>query len=46
MTTTAKIEEMIDREYEHGFYTDIEADTIAVGLNEDAFDYSMLSLDG
>ena len=35
MTTTAKIEEMIDREYEHGFYTDIEADTIAVGLNED-----------
>ncbi len=30
-----KIEELIDREYEHGFVTDIEADEIPAGLNED-----------
>ncbi len=30
-----KIEELIDREYEHGFVTDIETDEIPAGLNED-----------
>src|SRR6185436_11450135 len=29
------IEELIDREYEHGFYTDIETDSVPPGLNED-----------
>ena len=29
------LEELVNREYEHGFYTDIEADTIPPGLNED-----------
>ncbi len=32
---TSKIEELIDREYEHGFVTDIETDAIPAGLNED-----------
>ncbi len=35
MTTTARIEELINREYEHGFVSDIESDTIPVGLSED-----------
>jgi Fe-S cluster assembly protein SufB len=36
MTTPAtKIEDLINREYDAGFYTDIEADTIPSGLNED-----------
>ncbi len=36
MTTAApRIEDIINREYEAGFYTDIEADTIPAGLNED-----------
>jgi Fe-S cluster assembly protein SufB len=35
MTATNKIEELINREYEAGFYTDIEADTIPPGLDED-----------
>ena len=35
MAENAKIEELIDREYEHGFVTDIEADEIPAGLNED-----------
>jgi Fe-S cluster assembly protein SufB len=30
-----KIEELVNREYQHGFYTDIEADTVPRGLNED-----------
>jgi len=30
-----KIEELIDREYEHGFVTEIEADSIPAGLDED-----------
>ncbi len=32
---TKEIEQLVAREYEHGFVTDIEADTIAPGLNED-----------
>jgi len=35
MTTAAKIEDLVNREYEHGFYTDIEADVVPPGLNED-----------
>jgi Fe-S cluster assembly protein SufB len=33
--SASKIEELIDREYEHGFVTDIEADSIPAGLDED-----------
>jgi len=33
--SASKIEELIDREYEHGFVTDIEADAIPPGLDED-----------
>src|SRR5215468_1351134 len=33
--TAPQIEDLINREYEAGFYTDIEADTIPSGLNED-----------
>lgn len=32
---TAMLEEFAEREYEHGFVTDIEADAIAPGLSED-----------
>jgi Fe-S cluster assembly protein SufB len=34
-TATSTIEEFANREYQHGFYTDIEADTVPRGLNED-----------
>jgi Fe-S cluster assembly protein SufB len=34
-TAAPKIEDLINREYEAGFVTDIEADTIPRGLNED-----------
>lgn len=30
-----QMEELVDRRYEHGFYTDIETDTVPPGLNED-----------
>src|SRR2546428_597809 len=30
-----KIDELLNREYSAGFYTDIESDTIPHGLNED-----------
>ncbi len=33
--SATKVEELIDREYEHGFFTDIEADALPPGLNED-----------
>src|SRR5438093_4182738 len=32
---SSSIENLISREYEHGFVTDIEADTLPPGLNED-----------
>ena len=32
---TAKVEELVHKDYEHGFVTDIDADTVAPGLNED-----------
>lgn len=35
MSSTAEIERRIGNEYEAGFVTDIESDTIAPGLNED-----------
>jgi Fe-S cluster assembly protein SufB len=35
MSTAPKIEDLINREYDAGFYTDIESDTIPSGLNED-----------
>jgi Fe-S cluster assembly protein SufB len=34
-TATSTIEELANREYKHGFITDIEADTVPRGLNED-----------
>jgi Fe-S cluster assembly protein SufB len=34
-TTPSKIEELVNREYQHGFYTDIPADKVPRGLNED-----------
>lgn len=34
MTTTQQLNELINREYQHGFYTQLEADTIPLGLNE------------
>ena len=34
-TETQKIEELANKEYKFGFVTDIEADTIPKGLNED-----------
>src|SRR5271169_2543503 len=34
-TATKKIDELIDREYLHGFYTELETDTVPRGLNED-----------
>ena len=32
---TNEVEALIERGYEHGFYTDIESDTVAPGLDED-----------
>src|SRR5256886_2400273 len=34
-TATSTIRELADREYQHGFVTDIESDTLPRGLNED-----------
>jgi len=34
-TATKQLDELISREYKHGFYTQLEADTIPRGLNED-----------
>src|ERR1700730_14723856 len=34
-TATSTIEELANREYQHGFVTDIEADALPRGLNED-----------
>ena len=34
-TATQTIEELANQEYKHGFVTDVEADTIPKGLNED-----------
>ena len=34
-TGTSQVEALLERGYEHGFFTDIESDTIAPGLDED-----------
>src|SRR6266852_6976723 len=34
-TATSTIAELANREYQHGFITEIEADTVPRGLNED-----------
>ena len=34
-TTDQEVNELIKREYEHGFVTEIEVDTFDPGLNED-----------
>ena len=34
-TSTETIEQLATREYKYGFFTDVEADTIPKGLNED-----------
>ena len=34
-TATTEIQELANREYKYGFVTDIEADTVPPGLNED-----------
>src|SRR3984957_16201322 len=34
-TATSTIQELANREYQHGFVTDIESETMAPGLNED-----------
>ena len=34
-TPTSTIEEFASREYQHGFYTNIEADAVPPGLSED-----------
>jgi Fe-S cluster assembly protein SufB len=33
--TTTDLEQLVNRQYEHGFVTDIESDTVASGLDED-----------
>ena len=40
MSTHAdEVESLVDREYEHGFVTDIDSDTIAPGLNEEVITF-------
>ena len=34
-TATRQLDELISREYQHGFYTTVETDTVPRGLNED-----------
>jgi Fe-S cluster assembly protein SufB len=34
-TTTRELDQLISREYQHGFYTDVEVDAVPHGLNED-----------
>ncbi len=34
-TATSTIQELADREYKYGFFTDVETDTVPRGLNED-----------
>jgi Fe-S cluster assembly protein SufB len=35
MTETTELEELVGRQYQHGFVTDIESETVAPGLDED-----------
>ena len=34
-TSTHAVEDLVKKEYEAGFYTDVEADTVPPGLSED-----------
>lgn len=34
-TNTENVEELVRKDYEHGFFTDIESDTVAAGLSEE-----------
>jgi Fe-S cluster assembly protein SufB len=34
-TATRTIQELANREYQHGFFTDIESETVPRGLNEE-----------
>src|SRR5580693_10568293 len=35
MTETTDLEQLVNRQYQHGFITDIESETVAPGLDED-----------
>ncbi len=35
MNSNRDIQRLVDQEYQHGFVTEVEADTVAPGLNED-----------
>ena len=37
-----EVEDLVGKEYEHGFVTDIDSDTVEPGLNEDAPDPPLL----
>ncbi|HJU49478.1 MAG TPA: Fe-S cluster assembly protein SufB, partial [Pseudogulbenkiania sp.] len=34
-STTSKLDELINQEYKHGFFTSVETDTVPRGLSED-----------
>lgn len=38
-TNTENMEELVSKDYEHGFVTDIDADTVEPGLNEDVITF-------
>ena len=38
-TNTENVEDLVRKEYEHGFITDIDADTVPPGINEDVINY-------
>jgi Fe-S cluster assembly protein SufB len=38
-TNTENMEELVGKEYEHGFVTDIDSDTVAPGLNEEVITF-------
>ncbi len=38
-THTEDVEALVDKEYEHGFVTDIDSDTVAPGLNEEVISF-------
>ena len=38
-TNSEKMEDLVSKEYEHGFFTDIDSDTVAPGLNEDVITF-------
>ena len=45
-TATSTIQELANREYQHGFVTDIDADALPRGLNEDIVLFGDTILDG